>query len=98
MGPCVRRGDDLHRRAKHPGRELGTAEIKTLALGRLARGGLQHQLENALAALLYALLTVEDGAAIDVHVVFHPLVHRRVGRKLYRGRRFATEEAAAARG
>src|ERR1700677_3868129 len=32
-----------HRRAKHPGRELGAAEIKTFALGRLAGGGLQHQ-------------------------------------------------------
>ena len=45
--------------------------------------------------MLHALLAVEDGAAIDVHVVFHPLVHRRVGRKLDRGRRLAPEHAAA---
>ena len=34
---------------------------------------LQHQVENPLAALLHGLLAVEDGAAIDVHVVFHAL-------------------------
>ena len=67
----------LHRRAQHPRREFGAAEIKTLALGRLARRGLQHQFEDALAALLHGFLAVEDGAAIDVHVVFHAPVHRR---------------------
>src|SRR4051794_5871165 len=50
----------LHRRAQHPGRELGAAEIKTLALGRLARRGLEDEIENALAALLDALLAFED--------------------------------------
>ena len=75
----------LHRRA----------EIKALALGRLSGGGLQHQVENALAALLHRFLAVEDGAAIDVHVVFHALEHRRVGRKLDRGCRLAAEYAAA---
>src|ERR1700737_683701 len=88
----------LHRRPKHPWREFGAAEIKTLALGRLSRSGLQHQIENALAALLHRLLAVEDGAAIDVHVVFHALEHRRVGRKLDRGRGLAAEHAAAAGG
>src|ERR1700732_5071457 len=34
----------LHRRAKHPWREFGAAEIKALALGRLTRGGLEHQI------------------------------------------------------
>src|SRR6202035_4428980 len=80
---------------EHPGREFGAAKVKTLALGRLAGGGLEHQVENPLAALLHGLLSVEDGAAIDVHVVFHALVHRRVGRKLDRGRRLAAEYAAA---
>src|SRR5882672_11722602 len=88
----------LHRGPKHPRRKLGAAEIKTLALGRLARCGLQHQLKDALAALLHGLLAVEDGAAIDVHVVFHPGVHRRVGRKLDRRRGLAAEHAAAAGG
>src|SRR5581483_3681076 len=84
-----------HRGAEHPGRELRAAEVKTLALGRLARRGLEHEIEDALAALLHALLAIEDGAAIDVHVVFHALVHGRVGRKLDRGRGLAAEHAAA---
>ena len=33
----------LHRRAKHPGREFGAAEIKTLALGWRSRSGPQHR-------------------------------------------------------
>src|SRR4030088_2513796 len=87
-----------HRRAKHPWREFGASEIKTLAFGRLSRSRLQHQVENALAALLHRFLAVEDGAAIDVHVVFHALEHRRIGRKLDRGRGLAAEYAAAAGG
>src|SRR3981081_3742487 len=90
--PCFRRDDiDLHGSPEPPWREFGTAEVKALALGRLSRGGLQHQVENALPALLHCLLAVEDGAAIDVHVVFHALEHRRVGRKLDRGRGLAAE-------
>jgi hypothetical protein len=53
MGSCFRRNDGSHRRPKHPGREFGAAEIEAFALGRLARGGLEHQVEDALAALLH---------------------------------------------
>src|SRR5580698_3793742 len=91
-------GANSHRRAEYPGRELRAAEVKTFTFGRLARGGLQHEIEDALAALLHGFLAVEDGAAIDVHVVFHPLVHRGVGRELDRGRGLAAEHAAAASG
>ena len=49
-------------------------------------------------ALLHRLLAVEDGAAVDVHVVFHALVQRRVGRDLDRRRGLAAEHAAAAGG
>src|SRR5271154_6423762 len=93
----INAANGLHRRAEHPGREFGAAKVKTLALGGLAGGGLEHQVENPLAALLHRFLTVEDGAAIDVHVVFHALVHRRVGRKLDRWRGLAAEYAAAPR-
>ena len=41
------------------------------------------------------LVAVEDRAAVDVHVVFHALIHRRVGRQLDRRRRLAAEHAAA---
>jgi len=85
-------------RAEHPGRKLGAAKVKALALGRLARGRLQDEIEDALAALLDALLAFEDGAAIDVHVLFHALVHGRVGGELDRGRGLAAEHAAAAGG
>ena len=30
--------------------EFGTAKVKTFAFGRLARSGLEHQIENTLAA------------------------------------------------
>jgi hypothetical protein len=53
MGSCFRRNDGSHRRPKHPGREFGAAEVEALALGRLSRGGLEHQIEDALAALLH---------------------------------------------
>jgi hypothetical protein len=39
---------------------------------------------------------VEDVAAIDVHVLDHPLVHRRVGGELDRRRRLVAEAGAAA--
>src|SRR3954469_18683535 len=81
----------LHRRPKDPRRELGAAKVKTFALGRLAGRGFQHQIEDALAAFLHALFAVEDGAAIDVHVVFHALVHGRVGGELDGGCWLAAE-------
>src|SRR5450631_3367373 len=87
-----------HRRAEYPWREFGAAEIKALALGRLARGGLEDQVENALAARLHRFLAVEDGAAIDVHVLFHAPIHRRIGRKFDGWRGLAAEHAAAPRG
>jgi hypothetical protein len=61
-----------HRRAQHPWRELRGAEVELLALRSLARRHAQHQLEDALAALLHALIAVEDRAAVHVHVVCHP--------------------------
>src|ERR1700735_5182638 len=88
-------GRQSHRRAQHPWRKLSPAEVKALALGRLAGGGFQHEVENALAALLHGFLAVEDGAAVDVHVVFHAPVHRRIGRELDRGRGLAAKYAAA---
>src|ERR1700738_2274459 len=87
-----------HRGAEHPRRKFRAAEIKTFALGRLARGHLQHQIEDALAAFLYGLVPVENGAAVDVHVIFHAPEHRRVGRELDRRRRLAPEHAAASGG
>src|SRR5690349_6432049 len=74
---CVRgpQRNELHRRAEHPRRELRRAEVELLALGALAGRHAQHQLENALAALLHGFLAVEDAAAVHVHVVFHACIH-----------------------
>src|SRR5258708_13920472 len=88
----------LHHRADLPGLELVLAEAELLALGLLAASHVQDQLEDALAAFGHALRAVDDGAAIDVHVVGHALVERRVGRELDRGRRLAAEDRAAAGG
>src|SRR5664279_1978037 len=46
-------GESLHRCPKHPGREFGAAEVKTLALGGLAGSGLEHEIEDALATGLH---------------------------------------------
>jgi hypothetical protein len=94
----VGQSSSAHRSPKHPRRELRTAEIKRLALGRLARGHLQHQIEDARSALLHGLVAIKNGAAIDVRVVFHAPIHRRVGREFDRGRGLAVEHAAAAGG
>jgi hypothetical protein len=69
-----------------------------LALGGRARGRAQHQVEDALAALLHGFLAVEDGAAVHVHVLLHAVIHGGVGRELDRWRRLAAEHAAAAGG
>jgi hypothetical protein len=69
----------LHGGAEHPGRELGGAEVELLALGLLARGSAQDQVEDPLAALLHRLLAIGDGAAVDVHVLLHAAKHRAVG-------------------
>src|SRR4029079_10129888 len=67
-----------HRRADLPGLELVVADAKLLALGLLARGGTQDQVEDPLAALLNGLLTIDHAAAIDVHVVGHAAPERGV--------------------
>src|SRR6185503_7691898 len=92
------RSPDLHHRAELPGRELVVAEAERLALRLLARGRLEDQLEDARADLGDALLAVDDGAAVDVHVVGHVAVEGGVGRQLQRRRRLAAEDRAAARG
>jgi len=45
-------GRRLHRGPQHPGREFGAAKVKALALGGLAGGGFEHEIEDALAAFL----------------------------------------------
>src|SRR5438045_8369806 len=69
-----------------------------LALARLTRGCRQDETKNLLARLVDGHPAVEDRAAIDVHVVFHALVKRRIRRELERRRGLAAVDGAASRG
>src|SRR4249920_1457053 len=79
----------LHRRPKHPRRELVVAVAEDLALGGLAGRGLEDQFEELLAHVLNAGLAVHNDTAVDVHVLFLAVPQRRVGSKLQRRRRLA---------
>ena len=64
-------------------RKLKVAVAPLLALGFFARRDLQHTLENLLPELLHRGATVEDFAAVDVHVVGLLEIQRRVGGELH---------------
>src|SRR5688572_4954134 len=72
-----------------PGNEFVLAVAMQLASGLAAGRGLQQQVEQALAKLLDGRGTVDDLAAIDVHVVLLALPQRGIGRGLERRRRHA---------
>src|SRR5579883_709130 len=78
-----------------PGSEFGSAEIKLLAFCFLTGSDAQYHFKNALAALLNGFIPVQNGAAVDIHIVFHAPIHGRVRGELDRGGRFAAEHAAA---
>src|SRR5262249_18914361 len=84
----------LHRRAERPRRELVVAVPPQLALGLLARGGLQDEVEEARADFRDRLFPLDDRAAVDVHVVLLPDEQRRVGGQLGRKRRLAARRLA----
>src|SRR5688572_33314099 len=85
-----------HRRADGPRRELVVAVAEVLRFAFLAGGGSQDQIKKPLARLRDRLGTVDDRAAVEVHVLF--LVHeeRRVGGELERRRGLAAVGRAAA--
>src|SRR5579883_3491290 len=88
----------LHHGAELPGRELVVAVAERLALALAARGGGEDELEDALAAGLDRFLAVDDGAAIQIHVVGHALEERGIGGELERGGGLAAIGRAAAGG
>src|SRR4029078_9125277 len=90
-------GDPLHRRANLLGHIFIVAIAEQLRLAALAGSDLQDFFEYLLA-LGRDRHTVEYVAAIDVHVVDHALIDRRVGGELDRGRWLATIGGAAAGG
>src|SRR6185312_8924055 len=81
--------------AELPGGELVLAVAVGLALRPGPGGDRQHQLEDPLAHLLDAGGAVDYLAAVDVHVLGHLLVHRRVGGELDARHRLAAEARAA---
>src|SRR5437868_5941384 len=88
----------LERRAQVPGHELVVAVAEILALGLAAGSRLDNQFEDLAAHAGDGLFTGGNDAAVDVHVLFHLMIHGRVGGDLDRRRRTATEAGAAAGG
>src|SRR3954463_9943776 len=86
----------LERRAEVPRHELVVAVAERLALGLAARCRLDDEFEEFPAHAGDGLLTRSDDTTIDVHVLFHLVVHGRVGGDLDRRRRPAAEAGAAA--
>src|SRR5438067_501612 len=84
-----------HHCAQVPRDEFVRSEAVPFALAGLARGGGEHQLEDLAPRLRDRERSIQDLAAIDVHVVLHPLVHRGVGGDLDRRRGLAAVYRAA---
>src|SRR5438874_8676560 len=78
------------RRPDGPRRELLLADAVDLALGLLAARNRQNLLEDPPADFLHRR-PAQNHAGVDVHVVDHVFVHRRVGRHLDRRGRLAAE-------
>src|SRR5215471_11198657 len=79
-----------------PRYELVIPQAQQLAFGRFAGRRAQNVLEDLLPHLWNVELAVEHEPAVDVHVLFEPLVHRRVGSELDGGRWLRAEHRAAA--
>ncbi len=62
----------------------------------MARCRAQDEVKYAPAVILNRLFAVDDGSAIDIHVVSHASIEGAIRRKLERRRRLAAEDAAAA--
>src|SRR6516164_3610717 len=86
----------LQRRPNAPGRKFFLTDAAQLALSFLAAGHRQNLLEDLPAHYFYGR-SFEDNAGIDVHVVDHVIVERRVGRHFDRGSGLATKNGASAR-
>src|SRR5687768_724424 len=80
MNPPTELYHTSKRRAEWPRREFFVADAALLGLGLLARRDGDDLFEDALADLLERLGAVQNRAGVDVHVVGHVFVQRRVRR------------------
>lgn len=81
-----------------PRHEFIVAVTEELALGLLARGRIDDEIEDLAALAADRGIAGGDRAAIDVHILFHRGIERRIAGKLQRRRRPTAEAAAAACG
>src|SRR3990170_5804426 len=65
-----------------PRHEFIVSEAQQLALGAFAGSRPEHLFENALSHFLQGAGSVQNLAAVDVHVFLETAVHRGVGRQL----------------
>ena len=65
---------ELQRCTLEPGLELFFAEAENFAAGLFTGCGSEDVVEDSLAGLFDCLFAVDDGAAVDVHVVGHAVV------------------------
>src|ERR1051325_5556010 len=86
-----------HHGADLPRHEFKIAVAELLGLGPFARRYRQDLFEDLLA-LFGDRHTVDDVAAIDIHVIAHRAKDLGIGGELERGRRLAAERRAAPRG
>ncbi len=84
--------------ALEPGLEFFFAEAVDFAAGEFAGGHRQECFEDSCSCLFYVLFPVDDGAAVDVHVVGHAVVEGGVGGDFEGWGGFAAEDGAAAGG
>ena len=63
----------------HPGNKFFFAHAHHLGFGLFTGRTGNDLLENLLSLFLNARRAIDDVTAVDVHVIFHPQIHRRVG-------------------
>src|SRR5438874_4016299 len=89
---------DLQGCSHVPGCEFFLTITIDLAFGSSARCSFENEAENLLSHLFHRCFAIRDLTAVDVHVLRHAAVHRRVGRELKARYRLAAEARTAPRG
>ena len=88
----------LQSRTQNPGLKLFLAETVDFTAGQSAGGGRQDLTKYSGSSLFYGLRSVDDGSAIDVHIVGQSLVECGIRRKFDRRCRLAAEYTVWNRG